>query len=64
MEEPLLTAADKSCGLTKKTPRHQVTWNEEVDDAIKEKCRLWKAWKNGGSKPDYIEAKRTSKKKS
>ena len=49
----------------KKPPKHQVTWwwNGEVDDAIKEKRRLWKAWKSGGSKTEYNNAKRISKKK-
>lgn len=30
---------------------------------LKEKRRLWKAWKDGGSKNDYLDAKRNSKKK-
>ena len=30
---------------------------------IKEKRRLWKIWKSGGSKEDYLEAKRVAAKK-
>ena len=65
LEKALLQAVDKSCGWTKKPPRHKVTWwwNAEVEVAIKEKRRLWKAWKDGGNKNDYLEAKRNSKKK-
>ena len=38
-------------------------WNDEVDRAIKVKRRLWKEWKAGGSKEQYLEAKRTAKSK-
>ena len=37
-------------------------WNEEVDSKIKEKRRLWKEWKKGGSKETYLLAKRSARK--
>ena len=59
----LLGCCDEVCGWTKGPPRHKVTWwwNENVERATKEKRRLWKAWKKGGSREAYIEAKRTAK---
>ena len=53
--EDLLTSADTTCGWTKGPPRHKVTWwwNENVEFAVKEKRRLWKIWKKGGSKEEY-----------
>ena len=64
LRKALLNATDNSCGWTKR-PRHKVTWwwNSDVDLVIKEKRRLWKIWKSGGSKEGYLEAKRVSKKK-
>ena len=61
--EDLLTSADTTCGWTKGPPRHKVTWwwNENVEFAVKEKRRLWKIWKTGGSKEEYLEAKRATK---
>ena len=65
LEKALLNATDKSCGWTKRPPRRKVTWwwNSDVDLVIKEKRRLWKIWKSGGSKEGYLEAKRVAKKK-
>ena len=65
MEKALLNATDKSCGWTKRPPRHKVTWwwTSDVDLVIKEKRRLWKIWKSSGSKEGYLEAKRVAKKK-
>ena len=39
-------------GWIKGPPRHRVTWwwNDNVDIAVKEKGRLRKSWKQGGSK--------------
>ncbi|XP_066927938.1 uncharacterized protein, partial [Clytia hemisphaerica] len=36
-------------------------WNETVDRAVKEKCRLWKCWKRGGQKEPYLAAKGRAK---
>ena len=36
-------------------------WNNNIDIAVKEKRRLWKNWKEGGSKEVYLEAKRAAK---
>ena len=38
-------------------------WDSDVDLVIKEKRRLWKIWKSGGSKEAYLEAKLVAKKK-
>ncbi|XP_057306130.1 uncharacterized protein LOC130644510 [Hydractinia symbiolongicarpus] len=56
----LLEASDDTCGWTKGPARHRQTWwwNNEVDQCIKEKRKLWKEWKSGGSKNIYLEAKR------
>ena len=64
LKEDLLASADATCGQTKGPPRHKVTWwwCEQVDAAVKEKRRLWKCWKAGGSKEDYLTAKRKAKK--
>ena len=63
-KDDLLGASDSCFGWTKGPPRHKVTWwwNEQVEVAIKEKRRLWKIWKIGGSKDDYLAAKRQAKK--
>ena len=36
-------------------------WNDEVNLAIAEKRRCWKAWKQGGGKEQYLQAKRNAK---
>lgn len=40
------------CDWTKEPPRHRVFWwwDDNVDTAVKDKQRLWKGWKQGGSK--------------
>ena len=57
-------AADRVCGWTKGPPRHEATWwwNDEVDRAIKEKRRLFGIWRSGGSKENYLAAKRRARK--
>ena len=37
--------------------------DSSVNDALKEKRRLWKIWKNGGSKKDYVLAKKQAKRR-
>ena len=64
LKDDLLGSTELTCGWTKGAARHRVTWwwNERVDVAVKEKRRLWKLWKKGGSKEEYLEAKRAAKK--
>lgn len=59
----LLASSDATCGWTRGRPRHRVTWwwNDNVERAVKEKRRRWKSWKAGGSKEEYLEAKRAAK---
>ena len=63
LKQGLITVADQVCGLTKEIPRRAETWwwNEKVKLAISEKKRLWKAWKTGGSKDEYINANKCAK---
>ena len=66
LEKALLNATDKSCGWTKRPPRPKVTWwwNSDVDLVIKEKRRLWKIWKSGGSKEGLPRGKTSSQEES
>ncbi|KAI8516232.1 Kinesin-like protein kif22 [Branchiostoma belcheri] len=60
----LLSACEKTCGYTKGGPRkHNETcwWDETVEEAVKEKRRLFKVWQKGGSKEPYLAAKRAAK---
>ena len=64
LKDSLLAASDDVCGWTKGPPRHKETWwwNDKVDDAVKQKRKLWKEWKQGKiDKNDYLEAKRKAK---
>ena len=63
VRDTILNSIDTSCGWTKSgnVPRETWWWNDTVDSAIKEKRRLWKAWKMGGSKEEYLAAKRSAK---
>ena len=63
LKECLLGATDRVCGKTKGPARRSETWwwNDKVSVAIKEKRRLWKVWRSGGSKEDYINAKRKAR---
>ena len=64
LKEDLLASSDQTCGWTKGAARHRVTWwwNEGVEVAVKDKRKLWKAWKQGGDKEEYLKAKRAAKK--
>ena len=56
-----MTATDRTFGWTKGPPRHRVIcwWNEEVENRIKEKQKLWSDWKKGlVNKETYLVAKR------
>ena len=61
----LLKATEVSCGLSKngKWLKQTWWWDNSVNDAVKEKRRLWKIWKNGGSKEDYVLAKKVAKRR-
>ena len=64
LKTSLLETADKVCGRTKKGPPRRQTWwwNAEVDAAVQEKRKLWKAWKKAGQgREAYLEAKRQAK---
>ena len=59
-----LEAADEICGWTRGgCPQHKETWwwNSEVKNAVKEKRKAWKQWKNGGAKEKYLKAKKLLK---
>ena len=58
----LLTATDEVCGWTKKKNMRKESWwwDESVNVAVTRKRRLFKAWRNGGNKEDYLAAKRAS----
>ena len=60
----LLNGVDQFCGWTHRgRVQHAKTWwwNDDVDQYIKEKPRLWKMWKMSGSKEDYLVAKKCAK---
>ena len=59
----MLASTDAACGWTRGPPRHKVTWwwNDDIEEAVKEKRRLWKSWKDDGSKGKYLEVKRAAK---
>ena len=64
IKDCLLKGVDQVCGWTKGGRiGHPETcwWNSEVDQYIKEKRRLWKLWKKGGSKEAYQDAKKNAK---
>ena len=59
----LLDTTNETSGKTKKRHHKRETWwwNDEVNSAIAEKRRCWKAWKQGGGKEQYLQAKRNAK---
>ena len=63
LKNALLKTTNDVCGKSKKGVWRNETWwwNEDVENAVSEKRRLWKAWRNGGSKEEYLNAKRASK---
>ena len=64
LKDTLLAATEKVCGWTKGPPRHQVTWwwNDDVENCVKEKRRVWKEWKKGlVPKETYLEVKRIAR---
>ena len=64
LKTSLSDTSESVCGRTKGPARRKTTywWDDSVDVAIKEKRRLWKAWKKGNcTKDKYIAAKRIAK---
>ena len=63
LKTALLDTTNETCGKTKKRHHKRETWwwNDEVNLAIAEKRRCWKAWKQGGGKEQYLQAKRNAK---
>ena len=61
----LLKATEVSCGLSENGKWRKQTWwwDISVNDTVKEKGKLWKIWKNGGSKEDYVLAKKVAKRR-
>ena len=52
------------CGWTErdcKQERETWWWDEAVESLVKQKRKLWKEWQKGGSKENYLEAKRKAK---
>ena len=60
----ILGATEETCGQTKNRQQKRVTWwwDDTVSSMITEKRKMWKAWKKGGCKEDYLNAKRKAKK--
>ena len=63
LKSGLLNATEEVCGWSKKGNWRRQTWwwDKTVSGFVSEKRRLRNAWKQGGSKDDYISAKRRSK---
>ena len=63
LKTALLDTTNETCGKMKKRHHKRETWwwNDEVNSAIAEKRRCWKAWKQGGGKEQYLQAKRNAK---
>ena len=63
LKTALLDTTNETRGKTKKRHHKRETWwwNDEVNSAIAEKRRCWKAWKQGGGKEQYLQAKRNVK---
>ena len=63
LKSSVLESFDKTCGWSKPQQRRRETWwwNDTVNAAVKEKRKLWKLWKKGGSKEPYLIAKRRAK---
>jgi len=64
LKTSFLEGTETVCGKIKGGPTlHNETWwwKRDVDNAIKEKRKLWKQWKDRGSKTLYMEAKKRAK---
>ena len=61
-KDKLLQATKQVCGVSSNHPWRKQTWwwNNQVEEAVREKGRCFKLWKAGGSRAAYNTAKRTS----
>ena len=62
LKDKLLQATKQVCGVSSNQPWRKQTWwwNNQVEEAVREKRRCFKLWKAGGSRAAYNTAKRTS----
>ena len=62
LKDKLLQATKQVCGVSSNHPWRRQTWwwNNQVEEAVREKRRCFKLWKAGGSRAAYNTAKRTS----
>ena len=62
LKDKLLQATKQVCGVSLNHPWRKQTWwwNNQVEEAVREKRRCFKLWKAGGSRAAYNTAKRTS----
>ena len=62
LKDKLLQATKQVCGVSSNHPWRKQTWwwNNQVEEAVREKRRCFKLWKAGGSWAAYNTAKRTS----
>ena len=66
MKEVWLKSAEEVCGWTKGPAKHRETWwwNQEVEEAVENKRKCFKAWQHSKMMPDklkYTEAKMKAK---
>ena len=61
LKDKLLQATKQVCGVSSNHPWRKQTgwWNNQVEEAVREKRRCFKLWKAGGSRAAYNTAKRT-----
>ena len=62
LKKNLLSTLKHVCGVSSRVPWKKQTWwwNSGVDAAVTEKRKFFKLWKAGGSRDDYVSAKRAS----
>ena len=62
LKDKLLQATKQVCGVSSNHPWRKQTWwwNNQVEEAVREKRRCFKLWKAGGSRAAHNTAKRTS----
>ena len=62
LKDKLLQTTKQVCGVSSNHPWRKETWwwNNQVEEAVREKGRCFKLWKAGGSRAAYNAAKRTS----
>ena len=62
LKDKLLQATKQVCDVSSNHPWRKQTWwwNNQVEEAVRDKRRCFKLWKAGGSRAAYNSAKRTS----